>query len=115
MVGDLFNGYTIRGSCIDAQGYLWNAEWGGSRVVRYSPEGETHSILSTPAIQTTCPVLGGSSLNALFCTSARVGLTEPTTYDGALFSIRSPFFAGLPESRFSLISSRRCRRKRMRH
>ncbi|GKV76732.1 hypothetical protein PEC106568_19060 [Pectobacterium carotovorum subsp. carotovorum] len=59
--------------------------------------------------------LGGSSLNTLFCTSARVGLTEPTTYDGALFSIRSPFFAGLPESRFGLISSRRCRRKRMRH
>ncbi|MBN3096505.1 SMP-30/gluconolactonase/LRE family protein [Pectobacterium brasiliense] len=103
------------GSCIDAQGYLWNAEWGGSRVVRYSPEGETHSILSAPAIQTTCPVLGGSSLNTLFCTSARVGLTEPTTYDGALFSIRSPFFAGLPESRFGLISSRHCRRKRMRH
>ncbi|MBN3263561.1 SMP-30/gluconolactonase/LRE family protein [Pectobacterium brasiliense] len=88
------------GSCIDAQGYLWNAEWGGSRVVRYSPEGETHSILSAPAIQTTCPVLGGSSLNTLFCTSARVGLTEPTTYDGALFRAESPVFAGLPESRF---------------
>lgn len=89
------------GSCIDAQGYLWNAEWGGSRVVRYSPTGEMHSSLSAPAIQTTCPVLGGSSLNTLFCTSARVGLAEPTNYDGALFSIRSPFFAGLPESRFA--------------
>lgn len=89
------------GSCIDAQGYLWNAEWGGSRVVRYSPGGEIHSILSAPALQTTCPVLGGSSLNTLFCTSARVGLAEPTAYDGALFSIRSPFFAGLAESRFA--------------
>ncbi|WP_395313803.1 SMP-30/gluconolactonase/LRE family protein [Enterobacter sp. ECC-219] len=89
------------GSCIDAQGYLWNAEWGGSRVVRYSPGGEIHSILSAPALQTTCPVLGGSSLNTLFCTSARVGLAEPSAYDGALFSIRSPFFAGLPESRFA--------------
>ena len=89
------------GSCIDAQGYLWNAEWGGSRVVRYSPAGEIHSVLSVPAIQTTCPVLGGLSLNMLFCTSARVGLAEPTNYDGALFSIRLPFFAGLPESRFA--------------
>jgi L-arabinonolactonase len=89
------------GSCIDAQGYLWNAEWGGSRVVRYSPGGEIHSILSAPALQTTCPVLGGSSLHTLSCTSARVGLAEPTAYDGALFSIRSPFFAGLPESRFA--------------
>lgn len=89
------------GSCIDEQGYLWNAEWGGSWVVRYSPVGEIHSILSAPALQTTCPVLGGSSLHTLSCTSARVGLAEPTAYDGALFSIRSPFFAGLPESRFA--------------
>lgn len=89
------------GSCIDAQGYLWNAEWGGSRVVRYSPTGEMDSVLSTHAIQTTCPVIGGSSFKTLFCTSARVGLAEPTNYDGALFSIRSPFFVGLPESRFA--------------
>lgn len=92
------------GSCIDAQGYLWNAEWGGSRVVRYRPGGEIHSILSAPALQTTCPVLGGSSLNTLFCTSARVGLAEPNAYDGALFSIRSPFFAGLPENRFATLT-----------
>lgn len=66
------------GSCIDAQGYLWNAEWGGSRVVRYSPAGEIHSVLSAPAIQTTCPVLGGSSLNALFVpVHARVSLNLP--------------------------------------
>lgn len=27
------------GSCVDAMGYLWNAEWGGNRIVRYSPDG----------------------------------------------------------------------------
>lgn len=27
------------GSCVDVMGYLWNAEWGGNRIVRYSPEG----------------------------------------------------------------------------
>lgn len=28
------------GSIIDKDGYLWNAQWGASRVVRYAPDGE---------------------------------------------------------------------------
>jgi len=47
------------GSCVDAMGYVWNAEWGGSRIVRYRPDGTTDSILSSPAIQSTCPTLAG--------------------------------------------------------
>ncbi len=92
------------GSCIDAQGYLWNAEWGGSRVVRYSPAGEPDRILPSPGIQMTCPVLGGRALDTLYCTSARVGLSAPTEYDGALFQAKSPVFPGLPESRFASVS-----------
>ena len=31
------------GSAIDADGCLWNAEYGGSRVVRYTPQGQNRS------------------------------------------------------------------------
>ena len=62
------------GATVDAQGYIWSAQWGASRVVRYNPEGETDFILSLPVSQPTCVAFGGSDLNRLFVTSAYEGL-----------------------------------------
>ena len=33
------------GSTIDAEGYMWNAQWDGWRLVRYSPEGQIDRIV----------------------------------------------------------------------
>ncbi|MFY1975469.1 SMP-30/gluconolactonase/LRE family protein [Achromobacter dolens] len=89
------------GSCVDAEGFLWNAEWGGSRVVRYFPDGTVSRVLLSPARQTTCPAFGGSDLGTLYCTSARVGLSKPGSADGALLAA-PPAARSLPESRFAL-------------
>lgn len=89
------------GSCVDAMGYVWNAEWGGSRVVRYRPDGTTESILPSPGVQSTCPTLAGEAFTTLYCTSASVGLSVPSKHDGALLRAESAVFPGLPESRFS--------------
>ncbi len=89
------------GSCVDAMGYIWNAEWGGSRVVRYRPDGTTDRILPSPGIQSTCPTLAGEAFTTLYCTSASVGLSVPSRHDGALLRAKSAVFPGLPESRFS--------------
>ena len=89
------------GSCVDAQGYLWNAEWGGSRIVRYCPDGTIDRILPSPGIQSTCPTLAGEAFTTLYCTSARVGLFAPSRHDGALLKAGSAVFAGLPENRFA--------------
>ena len=62
------------GSTVDSQGYLWNAQWGGSQVVRYSPEGEVDLIIPLPVSQPTCVAFGGPQLDLLFITSARQGL-----------------------------------------
>lgn len=32
------------GSQVDADGYLWNSEWGGSQIVRYAPDGTVDAI-----------------------------------------------------------------------
>lgn len=90
------------GSCVDAMGYLWNAEWGGNRVVRYHPDGTTDCILPSPTVQSTCPTLAGEDLTTLYCTTASVGLSGPSKYDGALLKAESAVFAGLPESRFAV-------------
>lgn len=92
------------GSCIDAEGHLWNAHWGLSRVVRYAPDGAVHSIWPVPARQPTRPVFGGPQLNMLYVTSARDGISsDEMTCDplaGALFRCHTGV-RGLPEPRFA--------------
>lgn len=89
------------GSCVDAMGYLWNAEWGGSRVVRYRPDGTRDAILSSPGIQSTCPVLAGENFARLYCTTASMGLTTVSENDGKLQKAKSDVSSGLPENRFT--------------
>jgi hypothetical protein len=62
------------GSAIDAEGYLWNAQWGGSKVVRYTPAGEIDTVLELPVAQPTCLCFGGAKLDLLFVSTAREGL-----------------------------------------
>ncbi|MCD5969936.1 SMP-30/gluconolactonase/LRE family protein [Pseudomonas quasicaspiana] len=89
------------GSCIDAQGFLWNTEWGGSRVVRYAPDGRVDRVIESPCVQTTCPVLGGPGYATLYSTSARIGLDKPTDFDGTLIKAEAVLAAGSPEERFT--------------
>ena len=62
------------GATVDAEGYIWSAQWAASRVVRYSPAGEVDFILPLPVSQPTCVAFGGPGLNRLFITSAHQGL-----------------------------------------
>jgi L-arabinonolactonase len=66
------------GSSVDAEGYIWNAQWGASQVVRYSPEGEVDFVLPLPVSQPTCVAFGGPKLDRLFVTSATQGFDEQT-------------------------------------
>ncbi|PCI51755.1 MAG: gluconolaconase [Alphaproteobacteria bacterium] len=64
------------GSVTDAQGYLWNAQWDGSRVVRYAPDGTIDFILEMPVSQPTCVAFGGPSLDLLCITTAQENLSD---------------------------------------
>ena len=64
------------GAVCDAEGYLWNAQWGASRVARYAPDGAFVSAIEFPATQITCPAFGGEDLKTLYVTSAAEGLSE---------------------------------------
>lgn len=89
------------GSCVDAHGFLWNAEWGGSRVVRYSPNGEIDRILHAPAQLTTCPVIGGEHYDTLYCTTATMGLASQSEFDGDMLYKSLADVTGLPENHFA--------------
>ncbi|REL30660.1 SMP-30/gluconolactonase/LRE family protein [Thalassotalea euphylliae] len=64
------------GACIDKNGNLWSAQWGGSRVVQYSPQGQVVQQLDLPVSQPTCVAIGGPNRNLLAVTSARDELTQ---------------------------------------
>jgi len=63
------------GSTVDAEGCLWNAQWGGSKLVRYTSAGEVDCVLELPVSQPTCVCFGGEDLDLLFVSSARENLS----------------------------------------
>lgn len=93
------------GSCIDADGGLWSAQWEGSCVVRYDPGGKETARVALPVTRPTCPALGGPDFDMLYVTSSRGGMkkerlrNEP--HAGGVFTAKVGW-RGLPESRFVL-------------
>ena len=92
------------GSTVDADGYLWNAQWGGARVVRFAPDGSIDRVVDIPAAQPSCVAFGGAALDTLYVTTAHEGMSaeqrgqDPSA--GALFSVTLAGLRGLPEARF---------------
>jgi len=92
------------GSAVDAEGGLWNARWGGSRVVRYLSDGREDRHLPVATAQPTRPAFGGKGLATLFVTSAHDGMDAAARardpHAGDLFAF-TPGIAGIPEPRFT--------------
>lgn len=91
------------GSVVDEQGFLWNAQWGGGRIVRYSPDGVIDRIVPLPVDNPTCLTFGGKDRDVLFITSAWWGLSEAQRQQqplaGSLFAFK-PGVRGQREHRF---------------
>lgn len=92
------------GSTVDAEGGLWNAQWGAARVVRYLPDGRQDQVIAVPTAQPTRPAFGGPGLSTLYVTSAHDGMDAATRAAdpaaGDVFTC-APGVRGLPEARFA--------------
>ncbi len=62
------------GMCIDADGCLWVAVWGGSCVRRYAPDGRLLAVVDVPAPQVSSCCLGGVDGRTLFVTTSQEGM-----------------------------------------
>jgi sugar lactone lactonase YvrE len=92
------------GMTVDAEGMLWVAHWGGSRVTRWNPSnGKLLDTIPVPADQTTSVCFAGKNLDELYITSARDGLDEKTLTSkplaGSLFVVK-PGVKGLPTNSY---------------
>jgi sugar lactone lactonase YvrE len=61
------------GMCIDDDGCLWVALWGGSAVHRYAPDGELLAIVDVGAAQVSSCCFGGPDGSTLFITTSQEG------------------------------------------
>ncbi|AVH60630.1 MULTISPECIES: SMP-30/gluconolactonase/LRE family protein [Streptomyces] len=76
------------GMTTDIEGGLWTAVWGTGQVRRYHPDGSLDRIVDLPAAQPAGLCLGGPDGRTLLVTSARIGLPDPHSLDGAVFAFR---------------------------
>jgi sugar lactone lactonase YvrE len=80
------------GSVVDSEGYLWNARWGGGKVIRISPHGKLDKVVEVPGVsQVSCPAFGGNDLKTLYITTAREHMTpeqlEREPHAGSVFAV----------------------------
>lgn len=82
------------GSVIDAEGCLWNAQWGAGQISRYAPDGRLLQRHRVPVKNPSCPALGGEHLDQLMVTTARQDLSredlQAMPLSGSLFGLRLP-------------------------
>ena len=91
------------GMTVDADGYVWSAQFDRWCIHRYAPDGSLDRRIRMPVQRPTTCMFGGPDLATLYVTSARVGLpddadaTQPQA--GNLFALEVGV-RGLPEARF---------------
>jgi sugar lactone lactonase YvrE len=92
------------GMCVDAEGCLWVAFWGGNAVRRYTSAGALDETIEVAASQVTSCTFGGADLSELYITTASVGLSPTDAHAqphaGGVFVVH-PGVKGLPASAFS--------------
>lgn len=96
------------GMCIDDEGCLWVALWGGNAVHRYSPHGELLAVVDVDAPQVSSCTFGGDERSTLFITTSQEGYDQNASdrypLAGRVFSVEldttgpdvAPFRGALP-------------------
>ena len=87
------------GMTVDSENCLWLCHFAGSRITRYSPEGQVLEVIPMPVPNITSCTFAGPDLDTMYITTARHLLNEADIkkypLSGSLFSCK-PGVAGLP-------------------
>lgn len=91
------------GATVDAEGNLWSAMAGGSKVVCFKPDGSIARTLEFPVPIVTSVMFGGPNLDVMYVTSIgeKILGMEPGADGGALFEVTGVGAKGKPEPRFA--------------
>lgn len=92
------------GMTVDAEGYVWSAQFDRWCVNRYAPDGMLQRSVRLPVQRPTTCMFGGPDLRTLFITTARMDLSESALaaqpQAGGVFAL-DPGVRGIAEPRFA--------------
>jgi sugar lactone lactonase YvrE len=80
------------GLTVDAEGFVWSAEWYGGCICRYDPDGKLERRIEIPAKQVSSLAFGGPELSDIFVTSAARSEPMPVMPPG--YDPDSGYFGG---------------------
>lgn len=88
------------GSSVDAEGYLWNARFGGGCILRFAPDGSFDRKIDLPVSRIAHLAFGGPDLKTIYVTTGRFRMKpeelEAEPWSGGLLAMDSDV-AGLSE------------------
>jgi D-xylonolactonase len=93
------------GMCVDTEGFLWVARWGGNGLTRHSPvDGSLVMKIEIPAHRVSSVCFGGDGLDTMYVTTAGVWDRPADPLAGAFFRVTGSGFKGLarPVSRVGM-------------
>jgi sugar lactone lactonase YvrE len=92
------------GMTVDAEGFVWSAQFDRWCIHRYAPDGRLDRAVRLPIQRPTTCMFGGPDLATLYVTSARMDLADDALaaqpHAGGVFAL-DVGVSGLPEPRFA--------------
>ncbi len=92
------------GMTVDAEGFVWSANWGGGCVIRFAPDGTEDRRICLPAKAVSCVTFGGEDYTDIYVTTALGGnKQENGPGSGALYRLNLGI-QGVPEFRSRIVA-----------
>ena len=91
------------GATVDAEGYIWSAQWTDGCIIRISPDGKLDTKISIPRQIVSSVMFGGPDLDLIYVTTVgrQIGNDIPTSNDaGKALVIENSGYKGRPEPIF---------------
>ncbi len=92
------------GATVDADGYIWSAQWDEGCILRVSPDGEADTRIEIPGQVVTSVMFGGPDLDLIYVTTlgkAFYGAVPRAESPGRTFVIEGSGYQGRAEPTFT--------------
>ena len=92
------------GATVDAEGYVWSAQFSAGSIRRIAPDGAVERVVELPVQWVASLTFGGDDYDVLYVTTIGgedQGERDPSPQAGGLFAIHGLGIQGLAEPRFA--------------